>query len=133
MSIFMRCCGLYALRQRTLQRPHRLRLFDFLAAFLAGAARVIIPEIDHRLAEVLNDISAIEVDVFHQRPAIFAVENDVFLFSGRPAPLNYYANRVRRPLWRVRHIWWDEERFPFLYDVINDAIAFADAHLNVAL
>ena len=71
MSIFMRCCsarclsGLYALRQRTLQRFHRLRLFDFLAAFLAGAARVIVPKIEHRLAEVLNDIRAIEVNVFH--------------------------------------------------------------------
>src|SRR5437773_5276121 len=139
MSIFMRCCsvrylsGLYALRQRALQRPHWLRLFDFLAAFLTGAARVIIPEIEHRLAEMLNDVRAIEVDVFHQCTAIFAVENNVFFFSRRAAPLNHHTDRVRRPLRRVRHIWWDEEGFAFSDDMVHDAVAFADAHLNVAL
>ena len=48
-----------------LQRFHRLRLFDFFAAFLASPAGVIIPEIEHRFAEMLHDIRAIEVDVFH--------------------------------------------------------------------
>src|SRR5438552_5480677 len=118
---------------RSLQRLHRLRLFDFLAAFLAGATRVIIPEIEHRLAEMLNDVRAIEVDVFHQCTAIFAVKNDVFFFSGRAAPLDHDTDRVRRPLRRVRHIWWDEEGFAFSDDMVHDAVAFADAHLNVAL
>src|SRR4029077_13504385 len=45
----------------------------------------------------------------------------------------YYPDRVRRPLRGVRNIWRDEERFPFSDDMVHDAIAFADAHLNVAL
>ncbi len=118
---------------RSLQRLRRLRLFDFLAAFLAGATRVIIPEIEHRLAEMLNDVRAIEVDVFHQCTAIFAVENNVFFFSGRAAPLDHDTDRVRRPLRRVRNIWRDEEGFAFSDDMVHDAVAFADAHLNVAL
>src|SRR5438132_5041264 len=119
MSIFMRCfsvrclSGLYALRQRTLQRFHRLRLFDFLAALLAGTARVIVPEIEHRLAEMLNDVRAIKMDVFHQCPAIFAIENDVFFFSGWPPPLDDHTDRARRPLRRMRHIWRDKEGFAF--------------------
>src|SRR4029077_2584213 len=119
--------------QRTLQRFHWLRLFDFLAALLAGTARVIIPEIEHRLAEMLNNVRAIKMDVFHQCSAIFAVENDVFFFPGRTAPLNNHTDRVRRPLRGMRNIWRDKERFAFSDDMIDDAVAFANAHLNVAL
>ena len=43
----------------------RLRLRDFPAAFLASATRIIAPEIEHRLAEMLDNIAAVEIDVFH--------------------------------------------------------------------
>ena len=33
---------------------------------------------------------------------------------------------------RVRHIWRDEERFAFADDMIDDPVAFADAHFDVA-
>jgi hypothetical protein len=48
-----------------LERLHRLWFFDLLAALLAGAPFIVIPEIEHRLAEVLNDVGAVEMDVFH--------------------------------------------------------------------
>ena len=37
-----------------LRRFHWRRFLNFLAAFLAGTARIVIPEIEHRLAEVLE-------------------------------------------------------------------------------
>src|SRR6266568_1125881 len=117
--------------QRTLQRFHRLRLFDFLAALLAGTARVIVPEIEHRLAEMLNDVRAIKMDVFHQCPTIFAIENDVFFFSGWPPPLDDHTDRVRRPLRRMRHIWRDKEGFAFSDNMVHDPVTFAGAHLNI--
>ena len=49
-----------------LQRFHWRRFLNLLTALLAGTARIVIPEIEHRLAEVLNDICAVEMDVFHQ-------------------------------------------------------------------
>ena len=63
---FLRNANRTASDTDALQRSHRLGLFDPFAAFLAGTARIIIPEIDHRLAEVLNDICTVEMDVFHQ-------------------------------------------------------------------
>ena len=71
----------------TLERLRRPWLLDFLTAVLAGPPRVVVPEVEHRLAEVLDDVPAIEVDVFHERFAIFAIENDVFGFSGRASAL----------------------------------------------
>src|SRR6202011_6293138 len=65
--------------------------------------------------------------------AIFAVENDVFLFARRAATLDHHAKRVWRPLRGVRDIRRDEERLAFAHDVIHDSLAFADAHFDVAL
>ena len=81
---------------------------------------------------MLDDICAIEVNVFHQRSAIFAVENHVFFFSRRPPPLHYYADRVWRPLGRVRDVWRNKERLALAHNVIHDAVALADTHLDVA-
>jgi hypothetical protein len=116
-----------------LERLHRLRLLDFRSALFASAACIVIPEIEHRLAEMLDDVRAVKMDVFDQCSAIFAVENDVFFFSRRTAPLDNHTDRVRRPARRMRNIWWNEECFAFFDDVIHDAVAFASAHLNVAL
>ena len=115
-----------------LQRLYRLRFFHFLTALLAGPARIIAPEFEHCLAKMVDDVFAIEVDVFHQCSTIFAVEDDVFFFARRPAPLHNQANGVWRSLGRVRHIRRNEKRFALADNVINDAVAFADSHLNVA-
>jgi hypothetical protein len=48
-----------------LKRFYRLRLRDFSAALLAGAPRIVVPKIEHRLAEVFDDVAAVEIDVFH--------------------------------------------------------------------
>jgi phosphatidylserine decarboxylase len=53
-----------AFHRNALQVAHWRRFFDFFTAFLAGTARVILPELEHRLTEVLNDIGAIEMDIF---------------------------------------------------------------------
>src|SRR5580704_7922878 len=79
-----------------LQRFHRLWFFDLLTAFLAGATGIVIPEIEHRLTEMLNNVCAVEMDVFHQCSAILAVKNDVLFFSWRPATFDHNTNRVRR-------------------------------------
>src|SRR5678815_1452027 len=81
-----------------LQRLHRLRFFHLLTALLAGPSRIVAPKFEHCLAKMVYDVFAIEVDVFHQRSAIFAVEDDVLLFTRRTAPLYNQANRVRRAL-----------------------------------
>ena len=110
---------------------HWLGLRDFPAAFLARATGIIVPEIEHRLAEMFNDIAAIEIDVFHQLPAIVTIEDDVFVFTRRPATLDHHTNRVRRPDRRVRNIGRNKKRFSFSHEMIDDAITFADAHFDV--
>jgi hypothetical protein len=119
-------------RSNALQRLCRLRFFHFLTALLAGPACIIAPEFEHCLAKMVDNVFAIEVDVFHQRSTIFTVKNDVLLFTRRTAPLYNQANRVWRALGRVRHIRRNEKRFALADNVINDAVAFADSHLNVA-
>ena len=116
-----------------LKRLHRSGLLDLFTALFARPARVVVPEVEHRLAEVLHDVGAVEVNVFHQCPAIFAVENDVFPFARRTATLDHHAERVWRPLRRVRNIRRDEECFAFAHDVIHNPLAFADPHFDVAL
>ena len=76
---------------------------------------------------------AVEIDVFHQRAAIVAVENDVLMLARRAATLDHHADGVRRPHWRMRDIRRDEERLALAHEVIDDAVAFADAHFDVAL
>ena len=72
-----------------LQRLYRLRFFHFLAALFASPTLVIAPEFEHCLAKMVDDVFAIEVDVFNQRSAIFAVENDMLFFTRRTAPLHH--------------------------------------------
>src|ERR1700746_3336142 len=82
---------------------------------------------------MVDDVCAIEVDVFYQCSAILTVEDDVLLLARRAAPLHNQANRVWGALRRGRHIGRNEKRFAFVDNVIDDAIAFADPHLDVAL
>ena len=112
---------------------HWLGLWNFMTALLAGATRVICPEILHRLAEMLDDIGTIEIDVFDQGAAIVAIENDVLVFARRAAFFHDHTNGVRRANRRMRHIRWNEERFAFAHKMIDDLVAFADAHFDIAL
>src|SRR5262249_35543325 len=75
-----------------LQRLYGLSLLHFLAALFASPARVIAPEFEHCLAEMVDNVFAIEVDVFNQRSTIFTVENHVLLFTRRTAPLQNQTN-----------------------------------------
>ena len=140
MSIFIVYGRDAALRRpRTSQRDvptlkwfHRLRLRDLRATFLAGAARVVIPEIEHGLAKMLDDVGAVEIDVFDQRPAVFAVKDHMLMFSRRTASFDHDADGVWWTDGRMRNIRRNEEGFAFAHEVINDAVAFADAHFDVA-
>ena len=74
---------------------------------------------------MVDNISAIEMDVFHERSAILAVENEHVPFPrGGWAALHHQTNRVGRPLRRVWHIWRNEKRLALADNVINDAIPF---------
>src|SRR5215831_18544023 len=116
-----------------LQRFHRFWLLNLCSTSLAGTARIVLPKIEHRSAEMLNDVRAIKMNVLYQRPAVFAVENDVFFLSGRTTSLDHDTDRVRRPLRRMRHIRRDKEGFAFFDDVIHEPVAFVSAHLNIPL
>jgi len=105
---------------------------DLVAALFASPPLIVIPKIEHCLTEMLNDIGTIKIDVFDQRSAIVAVENDVFMLARRAATLHHYAERVRWAHWRVWNIWRDEECLPFPHKMIDDPVAFADAHFDIA-
>src|SRR5207302_6694017 len=110
-----------------------LRLRNFVAAVFAGAALVVVPEIEHGLTEMFDDIGAIEVDVVHYRPAVVAIEDHMLAFAGRATPLDDHADRVRRSHRRVRNIRRDEKCFTFAHQMIDNAVALADSHFDVAL
>ena len=57
----------------------------------------------------------------------------MFLFAGRPAPLHDDADGIGRAHRRVRHVRRDEESFAFADEMIDDFVAFADAHFDIAL
>jgi len=64
----LRCCKRKIARRSgrsTLERFCRFGLWHFSAALLAGAPRIIVPKIEHRLTEVFDDVAAVEIDVFH--------------------------------------------------------------------
>jgi hypothetical protein len=48
-----------------LKRLDWLGLFHLGAALFAGAPRIVVPEIEHGLAEMLDDIAAVKMNVFH--------------------------------------------------------------------
>ena len=104
-----------------------------MAAVLAGAAFVVIPEIEHGLAEVIDDIGAIEIDVFRERPAVIAVKDDVLVFAGRPPAFDDDADGIGRADGRMRHVRGNKKRFSFADEMIDDPIAFPNADFDVAL
>ena len=103
-----------------------------MAAIFAGAAVVVVPEIEHGLAEMINDIAAIEIDVFHERAAVVAVENHMLMLAGRPTAFDNDADCIGRANGRVRNVWRNEKRFSFADEVIDDPVAFADPYFDVA-
>src|SRR5436305_2051982 len=109
-----------------------LGLGDFVAALFAGAPLIVVPEIEHRLAEMIDDIGAVEIDVFHERPAAIAVKNDMLVFARGPAAFDNDADGIGRADWRVRNVRRNEKRFALPDEMIDDPIAFADADFDVA-
>src|SRR3989442_276160 len=112
---------------------YRLRSRDFVPTLLAGASGVVVPEVAHRLRKVLNDVAAIEMNVFDQRAAVLAVKYDMLFFAGRTTALDHDPDRIRRSNRRMRNVRRDKKCFPFPHEMLDDAIAFADAHFDVAL
>jgi hypothetical protein len=82
---------------------------------------------------MLNDVHAIEMNVFHQRATIFTVENNMFFLARRATTLHYYADGIRRTLRGMRNVWRNEKRFALTHNMIDNAIAFANSHFNIAL
>ena len=114
------------------ERLDRLGLGDFVAAVLASAALIVIPEIEHGLAEMVHDIGAIEIDVFHDGAAVFAVKDDVLVFAGRAAALHDDADGVGRANRSVRDIRRNEKGFALADEMIDDLVALADPDFDVA-
>src|ERR1051326_7362331 len=81
---------------------------------------------------MLDDIRAVEIDVFDQRPAMIAIEDDVLVFAERTTSFDYHADCVRRPNRRMRNVRRDEEGFALAHEMIDDAIPFANTHFDVA-
>ena len=84
------------------------------------------------MAEMLNDIAAVEIDVFDQRTTIIAIKDDVLVLTRRPPPLHHNPNCIWRPDRRVRDIGRNKKRFPFANEMIHDAISLPDAHPDIA-
>jgi hypothetical protein len=104
-----------------------------VAAVFAGPAGVVVPEIEHGLAEVLDNIAAVEIDVFDEAVAFIAVKDDVLMLAWRPPAFHDDANGIRRADRRVRNVGRDKECFSFPDEMIDNPVAFPDPHLDVAL
>jgi hypothetical protein len=117
--------------QPQLKRLYRFGLLDLLTAVFAGAPRIIIPELEHRPAKMLDDVGAVKVDILHQRSTVIAVEDHMLFLSRRAAALDYDTDSIWWPLRRVRDIGRDEEGFAFVDNVIHDLVALPDAHLDI--
>jgi hypothetical protein len=115
------------------ERLDRLGLGNFGAAVLAGAPGIVVPKVEHRLAEMLDDIAAIEIDVFDERATFIAIKDDVLMLVGGPAALDDDADGIRRTDWRMRHIRRDKERLTFADEVIDDLLPFPDSDFDVSL
>src|SRR5947209_19951384 len=56
----------------------------------------------------------------------------MFVFARRTTPLDYDADGIRRPDWRVRNIGWNEKGFAFADKIIDNLVAFPNPDLDVA-
>src|SRR5438045_6622605 len=98
-----------------------LGLGDFRAAVFAGAPGIVVPEIEHGLAEVIDDIGAVEIDVFNKSAAILAIKNDVFVLARRPAAFDHDSDRIGWADGCVGDVRRNEEGLTLTDEVINDA------------
>ena len=101
--------------------------------FLAGPSRVVVPEIEHCLAEVLDDVAAIEIDVFDERAAILAIKNHVLVLARRAATLDHHSDRIGRAHRSMRDVRRDKKGFALPHEVIDDFSTFTGPHFDVAL
>ena len=74
---------------------------------------------------MIDNVGAIEVDILDKRTAIVAIKDYMFVLARRTAAFNHNADCVRRPDGRMRHIRWNEERFAFANQMIDDLVAFS--------
>jgi hypothetical protein len=116
-----------------MERLCRFGLRDLRPALLARSPRVVVPKVEHGLTEMLDDVAAIEIDVFNERATVVAIENHMFMLARGTTTLDYHAERVGRTHWRVRNIRRNEKRFALAHEMIDDAGAFTNAHFDVAL
>src|SRR5204862_332953 len=95
-----------------------------------NAVAIAFPDSPRRIPHVVGDLPKNAVADHHASTTrLIMIKPDesavtVFRVEVRPVP---------RPLWRVRHSWWDKECFTFPDNVVHDAVAFAHAHLHVAV
>src|ERR1051325_58048 len=82
---------------------------------------------------MLNDVTAIEVNVFDKDAAVGAIENQVLLLRRRTASLYDDADCVGGAHRRMRDIRRDKECFPFSDKMIDDLVALPDPDFDVAL
>jgi hypothetical protein len=128
----MFCEQAIEVNRRYLKRLNRLGLLDFLAAILASPAGVVAPEIQHGLAEMLDDIGTIEMDVLNQRLASITIKDDMLGLSFRPASFHHHPESVGRTDGCMRNIGRNKEGFSFAHQMIDDPIALADPDFDVA-
>ena len=108
-------------------------LRDSASALFASTACIVFPEVEHGFAEMFDNVGAVEIDVFDQRAAIVAIKDHMLVLARWTAPLNDHADRLRRPDGRVWNIGRNEKSFTFAHQMIDNLVAFTDAHLNVPL
>ena len=104
-----------------------------MTAIFAGAPLIVVPEIEHGLAEMLHDVAAVEIDVFDERTAVIAEKDDVFVFAGRPATFDHDADGIGWTHRCVDDVGRDKEGFALADEMIDDLVTFADADFDVAL
>lgn len=115
-----------------LKRLYRSGLLYLFSTALAGPSGIVTPEIEHGLAEMLDDIGAIEMNVFDEGATVVAIENDVLLLARGTTALDYHAQSIGRPLRRMWDIGRNKKGFTFTDQVIDDAIRFANPDFDIA-
>ena len=81
---------------------------------------------------MIDDVGAVEIDVFHEGAAVFAIKDDVLVFAGWTAALDDDADGVGRAHRGVRDIRRNKKRFTFADEMIDDLVALADADFDGA-
>lgn len=79
------------------KRSGGLGLGDFVSTLLARPPCIVLPKVEHCLAEMLDDIATIEINILYEGAALLTIEDDVLMFAGGGA----VARPQRRGYWEV--------------------------------